>query len=58
MNKLNNIIQSNLFFTLRLAGKITGMIKATGVVQMKELLTNPRELKKVIDEAAVMVYTF
>jgi hypothetical protein len=31
------------------------MIKATGVVQMKELLTNPRELKKVIDEAAVMV---
>jgi RNA recognition motif-containing protein len=39
----------------KLAGKITGMIKGTGVNQMKELLRNKRELKNVIDEAVILI---
>jgi hypothetical protein len=39
----------------RLAGKITGMIKATGVIQMKELLRSPKDLRNVIDEAVILI---
>jgi len=39
----------------KLAGKITGMIKGTGVNQMKDLLKNQRDLKNVIDEAIVLI---
>ena len=31
------------------------MIKATGIIQMKELLRSPKDLKNVIDEAVVLV---
>jgi len=37
------------------AGKITGMIKGTGVDQMKELLRNPSELRSVILQASKMI---
>jgi len=39
----------------KLAGKITGMIKATGVKQMSDLLNNPTDLKNVINEAVVLI---
>jgi RNA recognition motif-containing protein len=39
----------------KLAGKITGMIKATGVKQMRDLLNNPNDLKNVIQEAIVLI---
>jgi RNA recognition motif-containing protein len=39
----------------KLAGKITGMIKATGAKQMKDLLNNPKDLMNVINEAIGLI---